>query len=520
LRPAIEKFVRRTENDDQTQSHPRLHLDQLMSAENPSISGTSGRAGLDPVPLCVDMAGALVLTDTLIESALGLARNNPFLLLAMPFWLLKGRAHLRHEITRRVRLDPALLPLNSELVRFLKEEKARNRRLILITEADEEIGRAVAQYLGIFDEVLASNGSANRLPAQKARQLEERFGRRGFDYIGNDFADLPVWAAARSSGLATNSRRRLRMAKTRANVSWVFPPPRAGIRTWARALRMHQWAKNALVFIPLTGAHRWNDLPSVAIAIQAFFSFSLCASSVYLLNDLIDLEADRHHPSKRHRPFASGQLPLMAGLIASPLLLAGAIALAIPLGWAFTALFIFYFCLTFFYSLGMKRIELLDVFMLTGLYSLRMLAGGAATKVEVSDWLLGFSTFLFLSLAFVKRFVELQGLRTAQSGGKLKGRGYHTDDLELVSSMGVSSGYLAVLIFALYVSHPDVSALYLHPRALWLACPLLLFWISRIWLLAHRRNLSEDPVLFALKDVPSWLVLLGLALVGLAATPR
>jgi 4-hydroxybenzoate polyprenyltransferase len=491
-----------------------------MSAENPSVSGTSGHAGPNPVPLCVDMDGTLVLTDTLIESALGVARNNPFLLLAMPFWLLKGRAHLKHEIARRVRFDPALLPLNNELVRFLKEEKARNRRLILVTAADEKIGEAVAQYLGIFDEVLASNGLVNLVSTQKARQLEARFGRNGFDYIGNDFADLPVWAAARSAGLATSNQRLLRMAKTRANVSWVFPAPRAGIRTWARALRMYQWAKNALVFIPLTGAHRWSDLPSVTTATQAFFSFSLCASSVYLLNDLIDLETDRHHPSKRHRPFASGQLPLIQGIFACLLTLAGALALAIPLGWTFSAFFALYYCLTLLYSLGIKRVELLDVFTLTGLYSLRMLAGGAATRVEVSDWLLGFSTFLFLSLAFAKRFVELQSFRTAQSSGKLKGRGYHTDDLELIGSMGVSSGYLAVLIFALYVSHPDVSALYLHPRALWLACPLLLFWISRIWLLAHRRNLSEDPVLFALKDGPSWLVLLGLALVGLAATPR
>ena len=467
----------------------------------------------------MDLDGTLLQTDTLLESLLVLLKASPWSLFQIPLWLLHGRAALKSELANRVTLGAASLPVNMELLAFLQTEKQSGRWLILVTGANQRIGHSVGEQIHLFEEVFASDEKVNLSGRRKARMLVDRFGKRGFDYAGNERADLAVWAEARRAVVVNSSPGFVQNVKALCELEMVFKPPAAGPRVWLRALRIHQWAKNLLIFVPLLGAHQWHNFSKLSAAVLAFFAFSICASSVYLLNDLFDLEADRHHATKRRRPFASGWLALRSGIIAAPFLLLVSILLSLLLPPALVATFAGYYLLTFLYSLRLKQIEILDVLALAALYSIRVVAGGYAAQVAVSDWLLVFSLFVFLSLAFVKRFTELQMVRHGKSD-RVKGRGYRVSDLELVGSMGVASGYLAVLVFALYITNPIVTQLYTNPAALWFACPVLLYWISRVWLLAHRGLLHDDPIVFALKDKASWLVCCVLFIIGAIALPK
>jgi len=268
-----------------------------------------------------------------------------------------------------------------------------------------------------------------------------------------------------------------------------------------RALRPHQWAKNVLVFVPLAGAHRLGEGERLRSVALAFAAFSLTASAVYVLNDLADLASDRLHPRKRSRPFASGALAPGVGKALVPALLAGAVAVALSLPHLFGLVLLGYWLATLAYSWGLKRRPVLDVLLLASLYTARLYAGGAASGVPVSEWLATFSMFLFLSLAFLKRAVELAGGPVAPGG-----RGYRAEDRGPIFAMGIGSGYLSVLVLALFVSSQETTRLYSHPVRLWLLCPLLLYWVSRVWLLARRGELDDDPVLFALRDPASWAV--------------
>jgi 4-hydroxybenzoate polyprenyltransferase len=471
------------------------------------------------IPLCVDLDGTLVHTDTLLESFLVLLKEKPISLFHIPFWVARGKANLKEEISKRAKLPVAGLPVSVELIQYLKAEHASGRELILVTGANHRIGQAVAAQVGLFDEVVASDENVNLSGRRKAQTLVDRFGKRGFDYAGNEDVDFAVWAEARQAIVANKSDAFARKVKTLCEVELVIKPPAAGFEVWRKALRIHQWAKNLLIFVPLLGAHQLQNLQKLGAAFLAFFAFSLCASSVYLLNDLLDLEADRHHPTKRHRPFASGRLHLLWGMIGAPCLLAASILLAFRLPIAFRVTIAGYYLLTVLYSLRFKQVEILDVLTLAALYSIRVVAGGYAAQVVISDWLLAFSIFVFLSLAYVKRFTELRLVQVGKSDS-IKGRGYGVEDLQLVSAMGVASGYLAVLLLALYVTSPAVTQLYQNPAALWFACPVLLYWISRVWLLAHRGLLHDDPIVFALKDKYSWLVGLILLAIGAIALPR
>lgn len=480
------------------------------------------RAGACPPPLCVDLDGTLTPSDTLAESFCILLKQTPLALFLLPFWLLRGRAYLKHQIAARVCIDPARLPWNEALLAALRQEQASGRQLFLVTAADKEIAHRLhtQAHRGLFEEAIGSDGCTNLKGEEKAALLVQRFGPKGFDYAGNSRADLPVWKAARKAWVVSGSSGMsplVQQARAVADVDRHFPVAGAKVADWARALRLHQWSKNALLLLPLIGAHLWGDPHALALALIGFLAFSFGASSVYLLNDLLDLDADRQHPTKHRRPFASGRLPIIAGLIASPLLLGAALALCACLNWRFAATFGVYYLVTGLYSWRLKQVPLLDVFVLAGLYGLRVQAGGVAVGAPVSQWLLLFSMFLFLSLAFVKRFTELD----AQSGsGVVQGRGYIKEDAPLVSIMGLTSGYLCVLVLALYVNHSSITELYRAPDVLWFACPLLLYWVSRIWLLTHRGMMHDDPIYFALKDRQSWIILAALVAVGLAALPK
>ncbi len=465
--------------------------------------------GPDPhngsVPLCVDMDGTLIRTDVLWESVVLLLKRRPLDLLALPFWLMRGRAHLKRQVAKRVELDPATLPYHHELLEFLRTEQQQGRKLVLVTASDDAPAKQVAAHVGLFNEVMGSNGTLNLRGADKGRALAERFGKRGFDYAGNSSVDLPVWAEARLALVVNADDHLPDRARKLTEVGRVFHPHPPMLPAALKALRPHQWIKNLIIFVPLVTSHQLFDTRKLGSAILAFVAFSLCASGVYVLNDLLDLQADRQHGSKQFRALASGQLPLSVGLLMVPGALALSAVTACFLPWRFGAVLAVYFLLTTSYSFSLKQIALLDVFVLAALYTIRLIAGHASTGVAYSFWLLAFSMFIFLSLALLKRFTELAALRHQNKPGSL-GRGYVAGDLELIAMLGIASGFLSVLVMALYVNSEDVTVLYQFPILLLLVCPLLLFWISRVWLLAHRGRMHDDPIVFALLDGPSYLI--------------
>ncbi|MFB9068182.1 UbiA family prenyltransferase [Pseudofulvimonas gallinarii] len=471
--------------------------------------------GNRPRPLVVDLDGTLVLGDTLHESLLGLLHAAPVNALLLPAWLLRGKAGFKRALAARHRVDPGTLAYNQPLLEWIRSQR-EERQVVLCTAADAAIAQAVAAHLGLFDAVIASNGQDNLSAGRKADALVARYGERGFDYVGNDAADLPVWQRAHSAILCNATTSVSRAALAHGNVVHEIAPRTGTSIAWLRALRLHQWAKNLLLFVPLLTAHLVFEPAALAKATLAFVTFCLCASGVYLLNDLADLAADRRHPRKRLRPFAAGQLSALAGSGVALALLASAFALAIAtLPLAFVVALAAYFLLTCAYSLRLKRVEILDVVVLAALYTARIIAGALALQVELSFWLLAFSMFLFLSLALLKRHTEL-GAVAELGEAHVSGRGYRVSDLPLVAMLGVTAGYASVLVFALYINSPASAALYARPTLLWLLCPLLLFWIGRVWLLSHRRRMHDDPLVFALTDPASLLVLVA-ALVTVGA---
>jgi 4-hydroxybenzoate polyprenyltransferase/phosphoserine phosphatase len=456
-------------------------------------------------PLCVDLDGTLIRSDVLLESFVLLIKRNPLYLLLVPFWLLRGKAALKAQIAARVKLNPAALPYEADLLDWLRSERAAGRSIWLCTATNKTFAQDIASHLGLFDGVLASDHESNLAGEAKAAQLVQRFGDRGFDYCGNERRDLAIWRRARGAIVVNAGSQLERQAAKLTELARTFPVRSRPLRAAIRALRPHQWAKNALILVPLLAAHRLSDPGAVLEGLLAFVAFSLCASSVYLLNDLLDLEADRAHPRKSKRPFAAGDLSLLTGLLLAPCLLGGAIAIAAFLPQKFWLVLATYYTLTCAYSFGLKGLVIVDALALAGLYTLRIIAGAAAVSVPLSFWLLLFSVFLFLSLAFVKRFAELENLRRRQRL-RAAGRGYHIEDLSLLQSLGTASGYLSVLVLALYINSPDIQALYSRPKVVWSLCVLMLYWISRVWMTAQRGEMHDDPVVFALKDRQSLAV--------------
>ena len=462
----------------------------------------------DHHPLVVDLDGTLIKSDLLAETANRFLVEQPFRFFMLIVWLVKGKSRLKTQLAEATRIDVAALPYNTTLIEWLREQKASGRKVVLATASHRLLADEVARHLGLFDEVLASDATTNLKAVAKRDALIGRYGERGFDYVGNDWSDVPVWQSSAQAHVVSQSKRLIEKARAHGNLGRVLDddnPPQ--FSAFIKAMRPYQWVKNLLIFIPLLAAHRYGESASVLQALLAFVVFGLTASSVYLINDLVDVGDDRHHARKRLRPFAAGNLPLVHGWVAWPLFLAVAFTLAcLGLPPQFTAALSSYFVLTVAYSLRLKQVPVVDVLTLAGLYTLRIIAGAAAVGVTLSFWLLSFSMFLFLSLAFIKRYSELRAARTTGQSTALRGRGYQPQDLELVSSLGGTAGYVAVLVLALYIQDSHTASLYATPTFIWLACPLLLFWISRAWLIAHRGHMHDDPIVFALKDRVSWVV--------------
>ena len=467
----------------------------------PTPAGTF--AGEDTTrPLVVDLDGTLLHTDTLHESALLLLRNQPHLAFLLPFWLLGGKAHLKQMLTARVQLNAPSLPYNHALIDYLQHQKKQGRTLVLCTATDKRIAEAVAQHLGLFDVVMATEGKTNLAGHAKAQALVERFGEQQFDYIGNAETDLAVWAKAKQGIVVNGSTGLLRRAQAVVDVVHVIAKPPIGFSEWLAVFRVHQWVKNVLLFVPVLAAHQAITGELGITLLLAFIAFSLCASSVYITNDLFDLESDRQHPRKCHRPFAAGRVPVWVGTLLAPLVMVLSFLVAALVNGPFFIWLLIYFAITCAYSWSLKRLVLVDCLTLAILYTLRIVAGAAAVNVPLSFWLLALSIFLFLSLAFIKRYAELQ-VHESNSVNKVHGRGYYTSDASLVQQLGISSGFAAVLVLALYLNSTTVVLLYRAPEVIWAAVPLMLWWLSWMWLKAHRGLMHDDPIVFAMKDKTS-----------------
>lgn len=496
---------------------PGSHEQDLHDNARQQIAAAEAHAcdSVDSVPLCIDLDGTLIKTDLLLESFLALIKINPLYVFSCCWWLLRGKACLKAEIAKRIKLDAGLLPYNEAVIALLLEERTQGRKLYLCTAADQRLARDVASHLACFDGVFASNGSINLSSHNKAQLLKQEFGERGFDYCANAVADLAVWRVARNALVVGGSRIARAAAKVNPNVR-VFEHQSFSLKKVFKAMRVYQWVKNVLIFVPLLTSHQFVELAAVVPALIAFASFSLCASSVYLLNDMLDLDADRRHERKRNRPFAAGDLALSTGILLTTALLAASIALALLLPLKFMLVLACYYVLTLAYSFVLKKMMLVDVFALAGLYTSRVMAGGVAGVISLSSWLIMFSITIFLSLAFVKRYTELdEKQRSGQTTAA--GRGYFTDDLSILRSFGTSSGYLAVIILAIYLNSPDSVMLYSHRSALWGVFAVLLFWVSWMWMSAFQGRMHDDPIVFALKDRTSLVAIASIVVCMLIA---
>lgn len=480
---------------------------ELVSTSAPDHEVVDTELNNDLVPLIVDLDGTLVSTDTLWESFLRLCHIKPWMLLLLPVWLIQGgRAKLKAEISNQVSIDVVTLPYRHDVIDKIIEARKNSRLTILATAANQDIANNVAEHLGIFDNVIASTHDNNLKAEKKLTAIQDYLGNKPFDYIGDSKADMPVWNVARKAFIVSPSKTLKKSCASLHDSQYIGESNKVTFKILLRAIRLHQWAKNLLLFIPLILSQRYLNIDSVTVSSISFLVFGLCASSTYLWNDLLDLPTDRQHETKKNRPLAAGDISIVTGIIVSFFLMLVAFLISVIfLPSLFTVMLLGYIALTVSYTFYFKRQLMTDVIMLGGLYAYRILIGAVAIDVMISPWLFAFSIFFFLSLAFVKRFTDLNNLpRNVE--GKVGGRAYYAGDLDMVRSLGTSASYISVLIMALYVNSPTVINLYPRPGWLWLLCIIFLYWLSRIWFLAERNQMPDDPVLFAVKDKISYLV--------------
>jgi 4-hydroxybenzoate polyprenyltransferase/phosphoserine phosphatase len=468
--------------------------------------------------LCVDLDRTLVAADTLVEALLRLLRRNPALVLVLPWWLLRGRALFKEQVARRADLDAALLPYNHEVLAFLRQEQRQGRTLVLATAADRRIAAAVAAHLRLFSAVFASDGKVNLKGQAKADALTRRYGAGGYVYVGDGWADLPVWRDAAGAVIVGGSPElAARVAQLVPELRYLGTAQPGGVAAWLRLARPHQWVKNLLLLVPLVTAHRVGDASAWMASIEGLVAACLASSAVYAANDVADLRADRAHPVKRARPLASGRLQVRTALLFAGALTVAALLVGAGLPAAFEYSLIVYLAGTTVYSLWLKRVAYADVVALASLYVLRVQLGAAAIDVPASRWLLGFTGLLFLSLALLKRQIEIS--EAAGSGRDLRpSRGYPTGQAPMVARLGFASGLGAVVVLAFYVGSREAALYYARPDLLWGLIPLVALWLGRAWAIALRDGMEDDPVAFAVRDGVTYAVLAAMGALLLLAT--
>jgi 4-hydroxybenzoate polyprenyltransferase len=477
-----------------------------------SLAEPASEADLESLPLCVDLDGTLLRINSLHEAAFNAVLADWTVLFRIPGWLAAGRAHLKRQLALRWRFAAAQLPYCEELVHLIEQQ--RSRWIVLCTAADRLIAEAVAEHLGVFDEVIASDGEQNLRAARKAEALCRRFGRGGFVYAGNDRSDHAVWQCAAAAIVVNAPASVSRTARQRYRVLRSIDDRAPRRRAVLRALRPYQWVKNLFTLVPLLVAGDFTNATAWRHSLAIMAAFCATASAIYVLNDLSDLAADRAHPRKRRRPFASGAVPLAGGLAMVPVLLLTGTVLGVASG-AWTALAL-YVVLSLAYTVHLKEQPLIDVFILAALYTIRLFGGGEASGHRVSMWLLGFSSFLFLSLALVKRVSELHRLRLATQR-QVERRGYTVDDLPMLQMFGCAATFASAVVLSLYVQSDTALHAYARPWMLWGVIPLLLFWQCRLWLSTSRGYMDDDPIVYAARDWVSWLVFAAVVAVAAGA---
>lgn len=458
------------------------------------------------IPLCVDLDDTFIRSDMLMETLLIFIKANPLRIFLLPFFLLKGKAGFKHAVFTAIHPDMENIPVNSSLHEYLIEEKKAGRRIILITASPASVATLFKEKYDVFDEAVGSSEDLNLKGPNKAEYLAERFEAGGYDYAGDSFADIPVWKKARKCIYAGKSAEKCKKIARDINFSKEFTSPCG--KTWKKVVkqtRVYQWVKNLLIFIPMLTAHEISP-GNFKTVFLAFLAFSFTSSTVYVLNDLMDLDSDRKHLRKRFRPFAAGDLSISSGLLLLLLLPAIAIGILLYIGnTSFMFIILLYFVLTTLYSLRLKRITVLDIILLAVLFTLRLFSGGTVLGLEISLWLLAFSMFIFMSIGILKRYTELL-VMAAEKRDNLSGRGYTTEDRFFLLATGTATAFLSVLIFILYLSSEQVRALYARPWLLWMIAPVLIFITMRMWLAATRGQMTDDPIVYLAKDKMSYLL--------------
>ncbi len=459
------------------------------------------------LPLIVDVDGTLIHTDLLYEAVLSLIRKNPLQFIRCLLLLFKSKALFKEQIFQHTDLDFERLPYNQELLEFLKKEKYKGRNLMLATASPISAAQEISKVHPLFDEVFGTLNNINLKGANKRNILVSRFGRGNFDYIGNSNSDTVIFSVSRYSYLVNPGTSLTKKVQRVSFIKKIWQSKKATLKDYCKELRLYQWVKNILIFVPLLTSHSFYSINSIMLTSGAFIAFGLLASSGYLINDIFDINSDRNHPKKFQRPVASGKISIPNAIFLSVFLFASGALIAVNISDTFFYTGISYYLISVSYSLFFKKLALYDVFLLACLYSIRVFAGSVAIQVSLSFWLFAFSAFIFLSLAFLKRYTEMITIGDQQTLKK-QNRGYSYEDTSSLQIMGIISSFLAIIVFALYINSPDVMKLYANPSRLWFICFLLLFWISHIWLKTSRGKMTNDPIVFALKDTTSYIILI------------
>jgi 4-hydroxybenzoate polyprenyltransferase/phosphoserine phosphatase len=456
-------------------------------------------------PLCLDLDGTLIKSDALFESLIQMLKTNPFLLFIVPFWLVKGKPHLKEEIDKRIEFNAELLPYNEDLINYTKKEKAKGRKVYLVTASHISIANKVGNYLGLFDGIYGTEKGVNLKSKKKAEFLNKKFGENNYVYAGDAKVDFNIWKHSKKAIVVSDNNSFIKQVEKTFEVEKTFYEKKNLFKTIIKEIRVYQWVKNILLFLPLLLAHSISNVTLLSDVIIGFFSFSLSASFVYVLNDLLDLQSDRSHPRKRKRPLASGRLPIQIGILLVPLLLIVGLSLSFLISFKFQIILISYIVLTTAYSFKLKKIPMLDIILLATLFTTRIVAGAYAAEVYLSMWILAFSMFFFMNLAVLKRYTELLTMKK-RNEIEARGRGYTVEDMGLLLSIGPAAGFLSVLIFVLYINSSQATGLYNYTEVLWLIAPIFIYWISRIWHLSVRGKMTDDPIVFTVKDKESYIV--------------
>lgn len=457
------------------------------------------------IPLVVDLDGTFINTDLLAEGIVLLLKKNFFCIFLCFSWIFKGKAFLKQKVFEKVQINYKNLPVNKELNDFLVSESQKGRKIVLATASPKSAATEIGKVFPVFDEIYGTEKDLNLKGSNKLELLADMYGKGGFDYIGNSRTDLILFASSRFSYLVNAGRFLERKTREVSTLKKSWKTKTSRFIAYLKLLRVYQWVKNLLIFLPLITSHSFQSVNTLTQVTLAFFAFCFVASAGYIVNDIMDLEADRTHASKHSRGLASGNIGILPGFLCAILLFAAGLIIGLNLKLSFFLILIVYFVLSIAYSVYLKKLVLYDVFILASFYTIRVVAGGAVGNIVLSFWLIAFSIFLFLSLSFIKRYSEFILTSVNQKHSR---RDYSLADITLLQIMGIGTGLLSVIVFSLYINSPEVTLLYSNPRALWVICLLLLFWISRIWLVATRGKMTVDPIVFLLKDLTSYILII------------